>query len=94
MYNQVSATGKKLIYNPGQTAGSCFNAISAASVNFEGTASSFLNWPASEWGRTLGSDRIYLFDPLGNLVLAYSRDPDIKALAKDLTRLLTASRIG
>jgi hypothetical protein len=44
-------------------------------------------WPA-------GDDRVYLIDPLGNLVLAYPRDPDIKAMAKDLTRLLKASRIG
>jgi hypothetical protein len=41
-----------------------------------------------------GSDRIYLIDPLGNLVLAWPADPDIKAMAKDLTRLLRASRIG
>jgi cytochrome oxidase Cu insertion factor (SCO1/SenC/PrrC family) len=41
-----------------------------------------------------GSDRIYLLDPLGNLVLAYPRDPDIKGVARDLTRLLKASRIG
>jgi hypothetical protein len=47
----------------------------------------FAAWPA-------GDDRVYLLDPLGNLVLAYPRDPDIKALAKDLTRLLKASRIG
>ena len=44
------------------------------------------------WGA--GPDRIYLLDPLGNLVLAYPRDPDIKGIAKDLTRLLKASRIG
>ncbi len=44
-------------------------------------------WPA-------GPDRIYLLDPLGNLVLAYPRDPDIKRMAKDLARLLKASRIG
>jgi hypothetical protein len=41
-----------------------------------------------------GARRIYLIDPLGNLVLAYPEDPDIKAMARDLTRLLTASRIG
>lgn len=41
-----------------------------------------------------GSERIYLLDPLGNLVLAYPRDPDIKAMARDLSRLLRASRIG
>ena len=34
-------------------------------------------WPA-------GDERIYLVDPLGNLVLAFPRDPDIKAMAKDL----------
>jgi hypothetical protein len=37
---------------------------------------------------------IWLIDPLGNLVLSYPADPDIKGLAKDLTRLLQASRIG
>jgi len=37
---------------------------------------------------------IYLVDPLGNLVLRYPADPDIKRLAKDLERLLRASRIG
>ena len=41
-----------------------------------------------------GADRVYLVDPLGNLVLAYPREPDIKGLAKDLERLLKASRIG
>lgn len=37
---------------------------------------------------------IYLLDPLGNLVLRYPADPDIRRLAKDLERLLRASRIG
>lgn len=41
-----------------------------------------------------GADRLYLVDPLGNLVLAYPREPDVKGLAKDLERLLKASRIG
>jgi len=41
-----------------------------------------------------GAERIHLIDPLGNVVLAYSRDPDIKAVARDLQRLLRASRIG
>lgn len=41
-----------------------------------------------------GSNAVYLLDPLGNQVLAWPRDPDIKALAKDLARLLKASRIG
>ena len=37
---------------------------------------------------------LYLVDPLGNLVLRYPDDPDIKGIARDLTRLLKASRIG
>jgi hypothetical protein len=41
-----------------------------------------------------GRERIYLIDPLGNLVLAYPFDPDIKRAAKDIERLLRASRIG
>ncbi|MCC6194292.1 MAG: hypothetical protein IT518_07470 [Burkholderiales bacterium] len=45
------------------------------------------DWPA-------GSQRIYLVDPLGNQVLAWPLAPDVKAMAKDLARLLKASRIG
>jgi len=41
-----------------------------------------------------GPDALYLIDPLGNLVLRYPGDPDIKGVAKDLTRLLKASQIG
>ena len=41
-----------------------------------------------------GTDAIYLIDPLGNLVLRYGADPDIKGISKDLTRLLKASGIG
>jgi hypothetical protein len=41
-----------------------------------------------------GAAPLYLVDPLGNLVLSYPDDPDIKGVAKDLTRLLKASRIG
>lgn len=41
-----------------------------------------------------GPDRLYLIDPLGNLVLAFPRDPDIKRVAKDIERVLKASRIG
>jgi hypothetical protein len=59
LYNQAVAAGKQLIYNPGQTAGSCFNAISSVSVNFEGTAATYGNWPASEWGRSSGSNKIW-----------------------------------
>ena len=45
-------------------------------------------------GLPAGVDRIYLIDPLGNFVLAWPSRPDVKAMARDLTRLLRASRIG
>jgi hypothetical protein len=41
-----------------------------------------------------GEHRIFIVDPLGNVVLRYPADPDIKRLANDLERLLKASRIG
>lgn len=41
-----------------------------------------------------GGNAVVLMDPLGNQVLAWPRAPDPKALAKDLGRLLKASRIG
>lgn len=50
-------------------------------------AGALADWPA-------GPQALYLVDPLGNLVLAWPRDPDIKATAKDIGRLLKASRIG
>ena len=37
---------------------------------------------------------IFMIDPLGNLILRYPADPDIKRMANDLGRLLRASRIG
>ena len=41
-----------------------------------------------------GTASLYLLDPLGNLVLRYPEDPEIKGIARDLARLLKASRIG
>jgi hypothetical protein len=41
-----------------------------------------------------GQPALFIVDPLGNLVLRYGSEPDIKGLARDLTRLLKASRIG
>ncbi len=37
---------------------------------------------------------LYVIDPLGNFVLRYPDDPNIRGLADDLGRLLKASRIG
>lgn len=42
----------------------------------------------------VGTNSIYVVDPLGNVVLRYPFEPDIKRMAKDLERLLKASRIG
>ena len=50
--------------------------------------------PSDAAALALADGRIYLIDPLGNGVLAWPADPDIKALAKDLGRLLRASQIG
>jgi hypothetical protein len=50
--------------------------------------------PAALAGLPRGQSVMYLTDPLGNLVLAWPEDPDIKAMAKDLSRLLRASQIG
>jgi hypothetical protein len=49
---------------------------------------------AARAGLPGGADAIYVIDPLGNLVLRYDADPDIKGISKDLTRLLKASGIG
>jgi hypothetical protein len=35
-----------------------------------------------------------VFDPLGNLMMRYPRDPDPRLMIKDLARLLKASQIG
>ena len=40
------------------------------------------------------ANAIWIVDPLGNLILRYPAEPDIKGLHKDLARLLFASRIG
>jgi hypothetical protein len=50
--------------------------------------------PGALAGLSGGGRGIFLVDPLGNLVLHYPEDPDIKGMAKDLSRLLGASRIG
>jgi hypothetical protein len=41
-----------------------------------------------------GAGAIYVVDPLGNQVLAWPPDPDIKGVARDLAKLLRTSRIG
>ena len=50
--------------------------------------------PAAVAALPEGAGRIYLIDPLGNFVLAWPLRPDIKAMARDVARLLRASSIG
>jgi hypothetical protein len=55
-----------------------------------------LRLPPADWRTTFsaGSDRIYLVDPLGNLMMSFPFDPDPNKMKKDLAKLLRASRIG
>ena len=50
--------------------------------------------PAAAQSLPGGPPSILVVDPLGNLVLRYPTDADVKGIAKDVTRLLKASRIG
>ena len=50
--------------------------------------------PAAAAALPGGGARIALVDPIGNQVLAWPADPDIKGLARDLGRVLKASSIG
>lgn len=40
------------------------------------------------------ADRLYLVDPLGNLMMRYTTDVPAKGVLKDLRRLLKASQVG
>jgi hypothetical protein len=42
----------------------------------------------------LEQGRLFVVDPLGNLILSYPPDADQARLLKDLERLLSVSRIG
>ena len=44
--------------------------------------------------RPFAQDRLYLVDPLGNLMMSYAGTTDPGGIIKDLTRLLKYSRIG
>lgn len=39
-------------------------------------------------------NHIYVIDPLGNIMMRYDPDPDLRRMAKDLERLLRASWVG
>ena len=42
----------------------------------------------------LDAGHIYIIDPIGNIILEYTTNPDRKAFLKDLRKLLKLSRIG
>ena len=44
--------------------------------------------------KDMQEDRIYLIDPLGNLMMFYPNDATAKGMKKDLKRLLKVSKIG
>jgi hypothetical protein len=53
--------------------------------------------PGFEWGRSDRSgepERVYVIDPLGNLMMFYPGDADPSGMKKDLQRLLKVSQIG
>lgn len=50
--------------------------------------------PATAGGDTLNSGRIYLVDPLGNLMMSYGPRAEAKGILKDMKRLLKLSHIG
>ena len=50
--------------------------------------------PAPDRGSLADTGRIYVVDPLGNLMLSYSEHAPDKALLEDLERLLRFSHIG
>ncbi len=45
-------------------------------------------------GPMAGAQRVYLVDPLGNLMMSYARDIDPTAVRRDLARLLKVSQVG
>lgn len=45
-------------------------------------------------GGTLDADRIYLIDPLGNLMMSYAADARPKGMLEDLKKLLRLSHVG
>ena len=51
-------------------------------------------FPAADGTATLTAGRLYLVDPLGNLMMSYGRDAPVKGLLDDLKKLLNLSHIG
>jgi hypothetical protein len=50
-------------------------------------------WLPAEQGSS-PAEHIYLIDPLGNLMMRFPADPDVRKVYKDIAKLLKASAIG
>ena len=72
------------------------DSVPATTVIEQHTGLNLVRLPVTDWRDTFrsGSDRIYLVDPLGNLMLVFPFDPDPSKMKKDIAKLLRASRIG
>ena len=80
-----AVTGEQLQDYPGQ--------LLLFPENMDGDALRLL-FELSAGDRPFAEERLYLVDPLGNLMMSYARTADPKGIIKDLTRLLKYSRIG
>lgn len=66
--------------------------LTVASLGGEGGAALLAAFPQDPAPLTAG--RLYIVDPLGNLLMSYASDAPPKALLEDLERLLRLSHIG
>jgi hypothetical protein len=62
--------------------------------NTPATASVFALLPAVNGIDPAAADRVYLIDPLGNLMMSYAPDAKAKGMLEDLKRLLGLSHVG
>ena len=64
----------------------------AASIEGEGGARLLAAFPGGDSSRTTG--KLYVVDPLGNLMMSYPADATPRSILTDLERLLRLSHIG
>ncbi|HVF17951.1 MAG TPA: hypothetical protein VNA21_13605, partial [Steroidobacteraceae bacterium] len=65
-----------------------------ARVEEEGEQALLATFPRYQDVPVESAGRIYIVDPLGNLMMSYAPDAPDKALLEDLRKLLKLSRIG
>lgn len=66
----------------------------AASVDDAAGKSVLDVFPAANGVEAMAAGRLYLVDPLGNLMMSYERGAPVKGLLDDLKKLLNLSHIG